>query len=562
MAAGQRNNNLFILASSFSDYGISENEAMRFSAQFISEDFKISEIEKVLRSAYSKGKQNFGMKYFEDTTALDSAKKLIKSGATSNEIKKAVPNIDETTIQNLKEDPTSNDFWKVSSKGGIIIENYLYKTWLEGHGFYKYYLADGENFIFVKVTNNLIDNTTEIKIKDFVLSELLKKKEFKVYEYLAGNPKFFKDDYLNILDVTNVNFKEDTIDKAYIYFSNCAVEVTKDQFNLIDYLDLNGFVWKKHVIDFEFKVNEDINCDFAKFIELVAANDENKVSAITATLGYLMHSFKTSANNKAIILNDETISENPNGGSGKGIFWNALSKLKRVSDINGKSFSFEKTFPYQTVSADTQILVFDDVQKNFKFENLFSIITEGITLEKKNKDAIKIPVNKSPKIVITTNYTLGGVGGSFDRRKYELEFSSYFNSNHTPLKEFGRMLFDEWPKEEWLKFYNYMLQCIRMYLINGLIDFDYKNLEIRKFIKETSYEFYEWATNETLKEDERLNKAELFNLFLNDYPDWKNYKLSQKRFWQWVDKYAELHKLVINKGQDSMGQRYIEIIKK
>jgi hypothetical protein len=157
---------------------------------------------------------------------------------------------------------------------------------------------------------------------------------------------------------------------------------------------------------------------------------------------------------------------------------------------------------------------------------------------------------------------LGGVGGSFDRRKYELEFSSYFNSNHTPLKEFGRMLFDEWPNEEWLKFYNYMLQCIRMYLINGLIDFDYKNLEIRKFIKETSYEFYEWATNETLKEYERLNKAELFNLFLNDYPDWKNYKLSQKRFWQWVDKYAELHKLVINKGQDSMGQRYIEIIKK
>ena len=141
------------------------------------------------------------------------------------------------------------------------------------------------------------------------------------------------------------------------------------------------------------------------------------------------------ANNKAVILNDETISENPNGGSGKGIFWNALSKVKRLSDINGKSFSFEKSFPYQTVSADTQILVFDDVQKNFKFENLFSVITEGITLEKKNKDAIKIPVSKSPKIVVTTNYTLGGIGGSFERRKWELEFSSYFSSKHTQLNE-------------------------------------------------------------------------------------------------------------------------------
>jgi len=560
MNEGARNNNLFILVSSFSDYGVSQTESIRFVSQFAAPDFKMTEIEKVVQSAYTKCKANFGMKYFEDTIALDSAKKLIKSGASTTEIKKAIPKIEDSLIQTLKEDPASNDFWRLSAKGGIIIENYLYKTWLEAHGFYKYYLDNGDNFIFVKVTNNLIDNTSEIKIKDFVLSELLKKKEYKVYEYFAANPRFFKDDYLNILDVTNVNFKEDTQDAAYIYFKNCAVEITKEKFNLIDYLDLNGFVWKKHIIDFEFKVSKNINCDFSKFIDLISNKDKNKVDAIACTLGYLMHSFKTSANNKAVILNDETISENPNGGSGKGIFWNALSKLKRVADINGKSFSFEKSFPYQTVSADTQILVFDDVQKNFKFENLFSIITEGITLEKKNKDAIKIPVNKSPKIIITTNYTLGGTGGSFDRRKYELEFSSYFSATHTPLKEFGRMLFDEWNYNEWLAFYNYMLTCIRLYLLNGLLDVDYKNLETRKFIKESSFEFYEWANEENLQHNTRLVKNDVYNAFIRDYPDWAKFKLSQKRFWQWVEKYTELHKFQLNKGQDSMGQRYIEII--
>jgi hypothetical protein len=117
-----------------------------------------------------------------------------------------------------------------------------------------------------------------------------------------------------------------------------------------------------------------------------------------------MHTFKTSANNRAIILNDETISENPNGGSGKGLFWNALSKVKKVSSIDGKSFNFDKSFLYQTVSPDTQLLIFDDVKKNFDFERLFSIITEGMTIEKKNQDAIQIPVQKSPKIIITTNY--------------------------------------------------------------------------------------------------------------------------------------------------------------
>lgn len=562
MTEGGRNNNLFILASSFSDYGIQETEALRFSSQFAAKDFKITEIEKVIRSAYNKGKQNFGMKFFEDNIILESVKKQIKSGATTNEIKKQLPNLDEKVINDLREDPASSDFWKFGNKKQVIIENYLYKLWLEGHGFYKFYLDGGDNFIFVKVTNNLIDNTSEIKIKDFVLSELLKKQEFKVYEYLAGNPKYFRDEYLNILEVSNVSFKEDTENEAYIYFRNCAVKVTKDGFTLIDYLDLDGFVWKKHIIDFDFKIHKEVNCDFSRFISLISDNDQNKIDAIACTLGYLMHSFKTSANNKAVILNDETISENPNGGSGKGIFWNALGKLKRVSDINGKSFSFEKTFPYQTVSADTQILVFDDVQKNFKFENLFSIITEGITLEKKNKDAIKIPVSKSPKIIVTTNYTLGGVGGSFTRRKWELEFSSYFNATHTPMKEFGRMLFDGWDQAEWLRFYNFMLTCIRMYLVNGLVEFDYKNLNVRKFITETTFEFYEWCNSDVIKLNERLIKSELYNLFIADYPDWKSYKLSQKRFSIWIEKYCELHNYSLKKGQDSMGQRYIEISNK
>ena len=562
MNEGNRNNNLFILASSFSDYGVSELEATRFSLQFESNTFKRNEIERTIRSAYSKGASNFGMKYFEDKEALINIKKDIKVGTTPKEIKSKYPSVDEKALIEITKETTANDFWSFGKKGNVIIDNYLYKLWLENNGFYKYYPDGSESFIFVKVSNNLIDNTNETKIKDYVLSELLELKEHQVYQYLAGTTKYFKDDYLNILDEINIHFKEDTIDKSYIYFKNCAVEVSKDGFNLIDYLDLDGFVWSKHIIDFDFKPSKDIECDFSKFISLISGNDDNRINSITSTIGYLMHSFKTSANNKAVILNDETISENPNGGSGKGIFWNALSKVKRVADINGKSFSFDKSFAYQTVSADTQILVFDDVQKNFKFENLFSIITEGITLEKKNKDAIKIPVSKSPKIIITTNYTLGGVGGSFERRKWELEFSAYFNSKNTPLNEFGRMLFDEWDYSEWLKFYNYMLTCLQMYLVNGLIEHDFKNLEIKKYIRETSFEFYEWANPETIKMNERLNKAFIYNSFIEDYPDWKRFNLSQKRFWQWVDKYCDFHNYIANKGQDAMGQRYIEIIEK
>lgn len=555
---GVRNNNLFILVSAFSDYGISQSETSRFCSQFIQKDFSQNEIDKVIRSAYSKGKANFGMKFFEDAETLKQISIKIKAGASIKEIKESLPNVDESVLNEIKENVAINQFWEHTKKG-IKIENYQYKLWLESNGFYKYYPENSESFIFIKVTNNLIDNTNEVKIKDYVLNELLKQNEHKVYEYMAGNPKYFKDDYLNILSESNIFFKDDDIDTGYVYFKNVAVKVKSDNIELIDYLELDGFVWKKHIIDFDFELTDNIECDFSKFIELISNKDNNKINAITSTIGYLMHSFKTSANNKAIILNDETISENPNGGSGKGIFWNALSKVKRVADINGKSFSFEKSFPYQTVSADTQILVFDDVQKNFKFENLFSVITEGITLEKKNKDAIKIPVNRSPKILITTNYTIGGVGGSFERRKWEIEFSSYFSHKHTPLNEFGRMFFDEWDINEWLKFYNYMVKCMQMYLINGLVSYDYKNLEIRKYIKETSFEFYEWANKETLKENERLNKNMVFNIFLEEYPDFKKYNLTSKRFWSWVDKYCQFNNIELIRGQDAMGQRYVEL---
>ena len=56
-------------------------------------------------------------------------------------------------------------------------------------------------------------------------------------------------------------------------------------------------------------------------------------------------------------------------------------------------------------------------------KDYLAVVTEGLTLEKKNKDAIKIPFSKSPKVAITTNYAIKGKGSSFERRKWELRVS-------------------------------------------------------------------------------------------------------------------------------------------
>ena len=97
------------------------------------------------------------------------------------------------------------------------------------------------------------------------------------------------------------------------------------------------------------------------------------------------------------------------------------------------------------------------------FERLFSVVTEGLTLEKKNKDAIKIPFNKSPKIAITTNYAIKGAGNSFERRKWELELNQYYNKTFTPLDEFKKLMFGDWDDKEWEQFDNYMINCLSSY---------------------------------------------------------------------------------------------------
>jgi hypothetical protein len=550
-----RNSNLFILASAFNDYGVSEDSARHFCYKFIEKDFTENEIKRVVQSAYSKTSQ-FNTKYFEDNIKVNQIKNELKSGKPVSEIKKSFVGIN---VEAIAEANPTDIFWYRTKSGKVQIDNYKYKVWLQENGFYKFYPEGSESFVFIRVENNLIDNTTDVKIKDFVLNHLLTQKEFDIYQYMTNLPKFFKEDVLNTLDSTSVRFKNDTKETSYLYFKNCAIEVCKGGIKFIDYIDLDGFVWKKHIIDFEYKESK-TECDFMVFINNISGKDKSKELSIRSTIGYLLSSFKNASNNVAVILNDEMISENPNGGTGKGIFINAVSKLKRCSIIDGKNFSFQKSFPYQTVSADTQIIVFDDVIKNFPFENLFSVVTEGITLEKKNKDAIKIPVSKSPKVLITTNYAIAGDGNSFDRRKWEVEFAQHYKKAFTPQDEFGKLLFDEWTPKEWNNFYSYMIECLQIFIRDGLLKSEFNNLHIRQFIASTNFDFWDFVQQKKIPINERIDKQSKYTEFVDEYPDFKA-KLKQRTFTGWINKYANFIGAEITEGH-SLNVRWVQLTTK
>lgn len=571
MMEGQRNQNCYILAMAMNDFGINKSLAEYILKQYSSDDFTISEITTTINSAYSNS-ANFGTKYYEDEERINQIKAKLRRGVPKKEVRSQLhesnleSDVIESVLSKVEEENAKQTFWTKNDKGSIKIIHILFKQFLEDNGFYKYCPEGGKNYVFVKVTNNLIDHTSEKEIKDFVLQHLLELDDMSVYNYFADNTRFFKEEFLSMLSTIDIYFIADTKDAAYLYYKNCAVRISRDAIMSIDYLDLGGYVWKDHVIDRTFSLCSVTNhCDFRKFIWNVNGGDAERVKSMESSIGFMMHGYKNLSYCPAVILNDEVISDNPEGGTGKGLLMNALSQMKKLVVIDGKSFTFERSFAYQLVSADTQILCFDDVKKHFDFERLFSVVTEGLTLEKKNKDAIKIPFSKSPKIAITTNYAIKGAGNSFARRKWELELHQYYSKSFTPLDEFGKLMFGDWNDEDWCEFDNYMVGCLKGFLNTGLVKSKFVNLKIRQLSAETCHEFIEWCglvdnaeKHINLEPGIRLYKNDLYYMFIDEYPDYgpkAKMTISRTKFYKWLVSYALFKEGVMpEEGRDPNGR--------
>jgi hypothetical protein len=436
----------------------------------------------------------------------------------------------------------NEEFWSKNEKGNYSLNNKRFKDFLESNDFFKNSPNEGSTFDFIQKQGIFMKIVYEKDIKDFVIEWIEQNQcDEGVFNLMTGNLKFFKRDYLSLLKSKSIEVLKDSKDECYLFYRNCIVKITKDNKEILSYSDVNVGIWRDQVINRDYYPTDHHQAEYRRFIWKIAGENRDKYKAFQTVIGYLLHSFKTNSNNKAIIFNDEVISENPNGRSGKGIFWNALKQLRKVQSLDGKTFDFNKSFPYQSVATDCQVLVFDDVKKSFNFENLFSVITEGISIEYKGKDSIKLDVTESPKIIITTNYTIQGDSASFNARKYEVEMSSYFNDNFTPIMEFGHELFNEWNDDEWASFDNYMMNCISIYLENGLIDMPLKNLDYRKLLDKIGNEMNIFFGG--LYKNEYLNIKKTYDDLLDSFPELRKKNVSQTLMTRNLNKYCQFHDL-------------------
>ena len=551
-----RNNNLHIWARQFNALGLDKNICEEYLLRYEQPDFKETEILLLIKSAYNYTSE-FNTISFEDSKKVKTIKEQVISGAKEEAIKNRFKDFKtesiDAEIEKHKSSLCLDEFWYYTEKEVIKMATFRFKTYLQSNNISKYYPSTDSGYLFIKKDNNFIKEFDENRIKDFTLNDLETRGEVDAYELCANSLMTFNQKFLSMLYTSEIDIQRDTKDESFIYYKNTAVRTTKEGAELIPYSSLNGLVWENQVIDREFTPADESEGEFKTFIWKISGEDKERYYTFKSVIGYLLHSYQNEGKPKVIIFNDEMISDVPNGGSGKGLIHKALSHIKKLSTIDGKGFDPNGQFAYQTVGTDTQVLLFDDIDRNFKFENLFSVITEGLKIEKKGQDAIKIPFNESPKISIATNYTVKGEGSSHLRRVFEVEMASYFNDKNTPEDEFGHLLFSDWDNTEWAKFDNYMLRCVQYYLNNGLVESKTINLEERKLRNETSNEFIEFMDSFEWSRDKRWVKTELKDLFVEENQELRFAKwFTTNKFNKWLKLYTDTrHEVGMTEGKSN-----------
>lgn len=432
----------------------------------------------------------------------------------------------------------------------------------------------GNKFRFVKIDGKIVKEVDQYEVKDYITDYLENSNNIGPLNMIyRGGTRYFGPESLSNLKYLLPNFHHSDFEVQYLYFKNCYWKITAKGIEEQPLHQLDGHVWSQKVINFEPKkepakllgvqkitattfehenlkvlketfeghlgklYDYDTNptselCDFADFLQKSSLyvkpnlseyeqqlqnsiNNTHFLSKVSA-IGYLLHTFKDASKEKAVVAMDGAESEvgESEGRTGKSLMGQALNKVLNTAYINGKNFENDR-YPWEEVDERTDLIFIDDVNPNYNFELLFPQITGKFQVEKKGIPKFTIPKEESPKIFITTNHALKGDGSSFKDRQHLIGFSDYFNDARKPIDVYGKRFFDEWDFEQWNAFYNFMAECIHIYLKFGFIKAPEENLERRKQRQTMGETFLDWA-EDFFSDDVNLN-AEIPKKELYDY---------------------------------------------
>jgi hypothetical protein len=467
-------------------------------------------------------------------------------------------------------------FWDVDENGKISIMRDKLLSFLYHQGGYSLYFFNPGSTIYkiVRCQDGFIEEASTQSIKEFIESYIESLEPLEPFDFgttsqalkeviKRGSSTYFSKDLLEFLKRGKLTFLKDDKDTAYFPFKNSVVKITNDSITLKSYGEIDKVIWKSEVVDHNIIIDENPDfslCEFNRFIGLICSNDQDKINFCHTMIGYLIHKYKDPSRPWCFVFGEETESDEQGGGTGKGIMVKALSFLVNTQRLDGKNFKPDKNFAFQRITLDTKLMAIEDVRRNFDFEAYYTVIADGMTIEKKNKDELYMSDKDSPKIIISTNYTISSTGQHAKRRQKVFEFANYFNAKYTPYDEFKHLLFDGWDKDEWNRFYNFMFYCCRLYLQAGLLEVGASEKIKRKHINTHFTEDFLDYFDDLIK-----HRSGQWNGISNEYQgfidmnniDKKDYSI--KRFKKGLKVAIDIFGYKIEERRNSMMNKQIEI---
>ena len=377
----------------------------------------------------------------------------------------------------------------------------------------------------------------------------------KENDRILSDLDIFCDDDFDDID-HELNMFKDSPETAHILFKNGVVKITKDSIELLPQESIKdeGAVWESEIRNHNIELNDKDDGLFAKFFTLAMYRQNNDIkdakdwteeyeltdsakeelTSLRTAYGYLIHNHNTPEAMKLIFFIDENSEAGRcEGGNGKSLVMESIQYYKNKAYQDGKKMSADKQFQFSNVDFDTKFLFIDDITQKFDFESLYSMVTNDMEIENKNKDKFIIPKEKKPKMGITSNYVLSGTGQSDERRQHIVEFGSYWNrmnqegESTSDKKHLGSALFN-WKKDdaEWMSFFNFGFRCVQQYLRTGLQQSssgNYKTKSIKLLIEgegsngQGTQWLIDWVMNDRLEIDNlEISEDDLYQQFRQD----------------------------------------------
>lgn len=352
--------------------------------------------------------------------------------------------------------------------------------------------------------------------------------------------------YAGIFQETKI--PEDTKYICYMPFENGMITITKEEIMLHadDYMGFD-IPASTPTLNRSFYLTNQTS-DFERFIDYACGRAENhpqwqsRKKSLMILLGYLISNYHLEIN-PICFLTEESMTEN-DGGTGKSLIMKSVSYFRKRYFKDCKSEPKEaQTFEWADMTSDVHYIQMDDLPKGYSIDKMFSKVTGDWVISKKFKnEKMILPQDKAPKMVAGTNY-YPKINGNSDRRRLKIyEISNHYGNNIEPTDDLGKRLFDEWNKEEWNRFDNFMLHCVQMFLCNNckLIECQSTNMEQKILEAKIDSNVIDWLDDLVVMDnyDNYYEKGSLVKMFY----DWYQKKYGR----QYIDSFKPSTKYLVS----------------